>query len=79
MLTKKRGLVLFQSGIASSLNTFTEMSRYKEACSSYRCIILPDKGRASSVEGINRFFVEAHHLPAAGGGRDAFPEVVLDG
>ena len=75
MLTKKRGLVLFRSGIlgiASSLNTITEM-RYKEALSSYRCFILPDKARMSSVERRDRFFVDAHHLPAAGGGRKTFP------
>ena len=55
LLTKERGLVFFRSGIlgvASSLNTITEMRqpRNREALSSYRCIILPDKAQASSVE-----------------------------
>lgn len=80
VLTKKRGLVLLRSwilGIASSLNTITEI-RYKEALSSCRCLVLPDKARASRVERRDRFFVDAYHLSAAGGGRKAFSEVVID-
>ena len=46
---------------------------FREALSSYQCIILPDKARASSVEGRDRFFVDAFYLPAASGNRKAFP------